>query len=157
MYLAYSVTVLVLVLILALLWKEERRLRRNITHGLASKFWILRERRRYVRFKEQMKIRYNLIHKSSDFINSKTADISKKGLCLVTYEKLKVKDWLNLEVELPDFSKPVTLSGQVFWVKDLQGHDEKGRRLFYVGLRFHKIKPDSEALLLTYLNSVKKS
>jgi len=152
----YSVTIVVLVLILILLWNEERRFRRSITHGLASKFWILRERRRFVRFKEEMKIRYNLLQdKSSKFIPSKTSNVSRKGLCLLTYEKLKVKDCLNLEIELPDFSKPITLTGHVLWIKDLQSHDAQDRRLFYVGIRFSKIKPEFEAMLLTHLNTLK--
>lgn len=157
MYLMHSVTIIVLVLILILLWKEERRFRRSITHGLANKFWILRERRRFVRFKEGMKIRYSLLqHKSSKSVSSKTSDVSRKGLCLLTYEKLKVKDQLNLEIELSDFSKPITLTGQVLWVKDLQSHDAQGRRLFYVGIRFSKIKPEFEAMLLTHLNTLKR-
>ena len=157
MYLMCSVTTAVLVLILILLWKEERRFRRRIAHGLANKFWILRERRRFVRFKEGMKIRYNLLqHKSSNLIPSKTTNVSRRGLCLLTYEKLKVKDWLNLEIELPDFSKPITLTGQVLWVKDLQSHDAQGRRLFYMGIRLSKIKPEFEAMLLTHLNTLKR-
>ena len=157
MYLIYTVTLLVLIIILVLLWKEERRLGRNITYGLANKFWILRERRRFVRFQKEMKIRYNLLHKPSDATESKTADISRKGLCLLTYEKLRLKDWLSLEVELPDFSRPVKLTGQVVWIKDLQSHDEQGRRLFYVGIKFSKIKPEFEAMLLAHLNTLKRS
>lgn len=157
MYLIYTVTLAVLIIILILLWKEERRLGKNITHGLANKFWILRERRKYVRFKKETKIRYHLLHKPSAFTQSKTADISRKGLSLLTYEKLRSKDWLNLEIELPNFSRPVRLTGQVVWTKDLQKQDDQGRRLFYVGIKFSKIKPEFEAMLLTHLNTLKRS
>lgn len=156
MYLAYSVTLIILILILILLWKEERKFRKSINHGLASRYWILKERRRFVRFDEEMKIRYNIMNKSPDLRQTKADNISRTGLCLVTYEKLKEKTYLNLEVELSDFSKPVKLIGQVVWEKDLQTLDAQNRRLFYVGIRFSKINPESEAMLLTHLNKLKR-
>ena len=155
MYLLYSVIMIMLFLILMLLWKEEARFRKNITHGLASKFWILRERRKYIRFDDEIKVRYNVKNKSSNFAYSKTTNISKRGVCLLSYEKLKEKGYVELEMELPRFSKPVKLTGQVVWTKNLQTQDTQGRRLFYVGVRFSKISPESEAILLTHLNALK--
>ncbi|MDP6685764.1 MAG: PilZ domain-containing protein, partial [Candidatus Omnitrophota bacterium] len=70
-------------------------------------------------------------------------------------EKLKAKDFLELELELHDSSKPIKLVGQVMWLKELSRSDEKERRLFYVGIKFAKINPDSEAILLTHLNTLK--
>ena len=153
---AYMLALILLLIILFLLWNEELRLRKNITHGLASKYWILRERRRFVRFKQELKIRYNLKQKPYDLQPSKSVNVSRKGLCLITYEKLKEKTFLELELELPDFSRPVKLIGQVAWTKDMQEQDEKGRRLFSVGIRFLKINPSSEAVLLTHLNTLKR-
>lgn len=151
----YTLTLIILGLILMLLWKEERRFRKSITHGLANKYWILRERRRYVRFKEEIKIRYNILNKSPDLRNVKTSDLSERGLCLLTYEKLKEKSYLNLEMELPHFSKPVRLVGQVVWLKELHARDAQGRRLFHVGISFLEINPEAEALLLTHLSNLR--
>lgn len=156
MYLAYGVTLILLVLILTLLWKEERAFRKRRTHGLATKYWTLRERRRYVRFDDEIKIRYNLVSGSRDSSMTKTSNISKKGLCLVTYEKLRKKSYLALELEFPGFSKPVKLVGQVAWLKELKNQDALGRRRFYVGVLFSKIKPEYEAILLTHLNTLKR-
>ena len=155
MYLLYGVTIIILILILVFLWREEVRFRKKITHGLASKFWILRERRKYVRFNNEIKIRYNIKNVSHDPVYSKAANISRRGVCLLTYERLKEKGYMELELELPRFSKAVKLLGQVIWTKNLQTHDEQGRRLFYVGIRFAKINPESEAMLLTHLNTLK--
>jgi len=137
-----------------MLLREKKRLRNNITLGLARKYWILREKRRFVRFDEEIKIRYNFLQNPSNSHNSKTANISQKGLCLVTYEKLKERSYINLEIVVPGFSKPAKLIGQVAWTKDLQNQDAQGRRLFYAGVKFIKINPAVEAMLLTHLNTL---
>ena len=104
---AYIIALILLLIILFLLWNEELRLRKNITHGLASKYWILRERRRFVRFKQDLKIRYNLKQSPYETQPTKSVNVSRKGVCLITYEKLKEKAFLELELELPDFSRPI--------------------------------------------------
>jgi len=156
MYLAYGVTLILLVLIMTFLWKEEKAFRKRRTYGLASKYWTLRERRRYIRFDDEIKIRYNLVRGSQDSRMAKTYNISKKGLCLVTYEKLRKKSYLALELEVPGFSKPVKLVGRVAWLKELKNQDAIGRRMFYVGVLFSKIKPEYEAILLTHINTLKR-
>ena len=155
MYLFYLTLLIFLLMILALLRSEEKRLKNSTTHGLASKFWALRERRIYVRFDENLKIRYDLLSKTPSFQESKTVNLSKKGVCLLTYEKLERKKHLDLEIEVPGFSKPVKFIGQVMWTRDLRSQDERGRRLFYVGVKFMKIAPEAEAILLTHLNDLK--
>ena len=157
MYLAYGVILILLVLIMTFLRKEERAFAKRTTHGLASKYWTtLRERRSYIRFDDEIKIRYNLVRGSQDSCMAKTSNISKKGLCLVAYEKLRKESYLALELEVPGFSKPVKLVGQVVWLKELKNQDALGRRRFYVGVLFSKIKPEYEAILLTYLNTLKQ-
>ncbi len=158
MFIAYAAILLVLILILALTLKEEIRLRKGITHGIANKYWALREKRRFVRFDEGLKIRYNRTDSDPYADNGiKMRNISRKGLCISTYEKLKQKDTLELEIEVPGFSKPVKLTGSVMWVKELRLPDEHGRRLFYTGLSFGKIGPDAEAILITHLNTLKRA
>ena len=156
MYLAYAIILLVLVLILGLTLKEEIMARKGITHGMANKYWALREKRKFVRFHEDMKIRYNRVNSTSSGRDTKMRDISAKGLCISTYEKLEKKDMLDMEIEVPGFSKPVRLKGSVMWVKELRSADKDGRRMFYTGLRFRKIDPGSEAILITHLNTLKR-
>ena len=156
MYLVYTIILLILVLILGLTLKEEIMARKGITHGTANKYWALREKRRFVRFQEDMKIRYNRIDSASSRRDTKMKNISQKGLCISTYEKLKKKDKLDMEIEVPGFSKPVRLTGSVMWVKELRSPDKDGRRMFYTGLRFGKIGPESEAILITHLNTLKR-
>lgn len=155
MYLAYIVTLFILCLILFLVLAEEARHRNSITHGIANKYWMLRERRHFVRFDSDLKIRYDLIN-SKQTQDADTNNISMAGLCISTYEKLRQKDVMELAVDVPGFSKPVRLTGRVIWVKELHSHDNEGRRIFYTGIKFNKISPDSKAILLTHLNKLKR-
>jgi len=156
MYLIYTIILLILVLILGVTLREEIMTRKGVTHGVANKYWILREKRRFVRFQEDMKIRYNRIGAESSQADTKMQNVSKKGLCISTYEKLKKKDTLAIEIEVPGFSKPVRLTGSVMWVKELRSPDKDGRRMFYTGMKFGKIDPESEAILITHLNTLKR-
>lgn len=156
MYLSYTIILLILILILALTLKEEIRVRKGITQGIANKYWVLREKRRFVRFQEDLKIRYDRISSELNPGNTKMQNVSRKGLCISTYEKLKKKDSLAVEIEVPGFSKPVKLIGSVMWVKELRASDDHGRRIFYTGIRFGKIDPESEAILITHLNILKR-
>ena len=156
MYLIYTIILLILVLILGVTLKEEVMARKGVTHGMANKYWILREKRRFVRFQEDMKIRYNRIGSESNQAITKMRNVSRKGLCISTYEKLKKKDMLAVEIEVPGFSKPVRLTGSVMWIKELRSTDKDGRRMFYTGMKFGKIDPESEAILITHLNTLKR-
>ena len=156
MYLIYTTVLLILILVLIITLAEEIRARRGITHGIANKYWVLREKRRFVRFQEGMKIRYKHINSNPVQDNVKMRNISRKGLCISTYEKLKPKDTLEIEIEVPGFSKPIKLTGCVMWVKELRSPDDQGRRMFYTGMKFGKIAPEAEAVLITHLNNLKR-
>lgn len=156
MYLLYAVVLLVLIFILFLTLKEEVITRRGVTQGIANKYWILREKRKFVRFDEDMKIRYNRVDSEPGAGNTKMVNLSRKGICISTYEKLKEKDTLRMEIEVPGFSKPVKLTGYVMWIKELRSRDDRDRRIFYTGIKFGKIDPGSEAVLITHLNTLKR-
>jgi len=152
----YIIILLVLVLILCATLREEVLARKGITHGMANKYCALREKRRFVRFEEDLKIRYSLIDSKSNHKCTRTKDISKKGLCISTYEKLKKNDLLEVEIEVPSFSKPVKLTASVMWVKEMYSSDKDGKRMFYTGLRSAEIDPESEAVLLAHLGTLKR-
>nr|MBU1328743.1 PilZ domain-containing protein [Candidatus Omnitrophota bacterium] len=156
MYLAYTIILLVLISILVITLIEEIMARKGMTQGIANKYWVLREKRRFVRFQEDLKIRYDRIGSELNPGNTKMRNVSRKGLCISTYEKLKKKDNLKIEIEVPGFSKPVKLIGSVMWVRELRSTDDNGRRLFYTGIRFGKIDPAAEAMLITHLNTLKR-
>jgi len=155
----YTITITILFilgLIYIFLRKEEKRVKDGLTYGLASKFWILKERRRFVRFDQDIKIKYNLLNKTHEPYYSKTSNISSRGVCIVTFERMKDKGYIDLEMDIPNTPKPIKLIGQVMWTKDLQTQDKDGRRLFFAGIRFTKIDPKSEALIISHLKTLKR-
>lgn len=159
MLLGYTIILFVLIIILFLTLREEIMSRKGIIHGRVNKYWILREKRKYVRFDEDLKIRYNRIGiaaPDTDIRQARTQNISRKGLCISSYEKLSKKDSLEVEIEVPGFSRPVKILCTVIWVKELRSIDDLGRRIFYTGIRFSRIDPESEAILITHLNTLRR-
>jgi hypothetical protein len=60
-------------------------------------------------------------------------DASAEGMKVATKEKMFLNDSVSLLVKLPDGHDPLTLNGQVVWVKS------KSPELWEVGLRFHQV------------------
>jgi Tfp pilus assembly protein PilZ len=58
---------------------------------------------------------------------------SAEGSALITKDKFYLNDSLTLEVKLPDKDFPMTIKGQVIWVKD------GSAGMWEVGLKFHDI------------------
>jgi len=58
---------------------------------------------------------------------------SAGGVRITTKERLYLNDNVTLEVELPDGKGPMTIRGEVAWVKN------KNTEMWDVGLKFHKI------------------
>lgn len=156
MYIFYIAAITILITILALLYKEEKKLKCSVIQGIINRYWVLKERRRFVRFKDELKIRYNLlkiIPKNGH--NGHTVNISKSGLCITTYEKLNKKSILDIEVDVPDFPKPARLIGQIVWIKEVPKGEDREKRVFQSGIKISKIDVDSEAMLLTHLSTLK--
>jgi len=60
-------------------------------------------------------------------------DASASGAKITTKERVYLADNVSLEVELSDGKEPMTIRGEVVWVKN------KTAEMWDVGLRFHKI------------------
>jgi len=60
-------------------------------------------------------------------------DASAEGAKISSKERLYLNDSVSLEVELPDGCEPMTMRGQVVWVKS------KDSDIWDVGLKFHKV------------------
>ncbi len=61
-------------------------------------------------------------------------DASAAGARLTTKEKFFINDYVTLDVKLPDGTDPLTLNGQVVWIKTIEPN-----QLWDIGLRFHRI------------------
>ena len=61
-------------------------------------------------------------------------DASAEGAKVSTQERLFINDYVSLDVKLPDGHDPLTLNGQVVWIKTIEPN-----LLWDIGVRFHKI------------------
>lgn len=73
---------------------------------------------------------------------SKTINVSLGGMLISADQHLKVKDYLRLDISLPNRADPFTVFAEVAWA------DEKG-----VGLRFVAVQEEDRESLETYLKT----
>ena len=73
-----------------------------------------KERRRYVRISDSLRISYRL---AADALrtNCRSTDISEGGIRFSLYEKLEIGDTLKLEIQLKDSVEPLYAVGRIAW------------------------------------------
>jgi c-di-GMP-binding flagellar brake protein YcgR len=94
------------------------------------------ERRKFPRFNFLVDVSFK---KKAAFKKEKlsiTKNISGVGVCLISYEELKVDDNLELKVFMPETKKPMKVMGRVAWVREFViGDPQQGKR-YDVGVEF---------------------
>ncbi|MBN2097804.1 MAG: PilZ domain-containing protein [Candidatus Omnitrophica bacterium] len=93
------------------------------------------ERRRYVRLKTCVEVKYTVIGKPGG-IQSLTKNISAGGLCLTTDEKLSTETPLQLELKLPDLKDTIRALGRVVWQKNFESGGKEPKIYFDTGIEF---------------------
>lgn len=95
----------------------------------------------------QTKIEYQLLDKNNKKISPKHAAVSKnvsvEGLSFISGQELKLGDYLDIEIFLPDAPDPVRMEGEVRWSRSLG--EGKG---FQTGVLLKKVnkKPIPETI-----------
>ncbi|MBI5150045.1 MAG: PilZ domain-containing protein [Candidatus Omnitrophica bacterium] len=93
---------------------------------------IEEDRRAFERFNARFPVRFK--DSRNDYgTNISLRNASAQGAQITTKQRLYLNDSVILEVELPDYKEPMTLSGQVVWVTG----DESG--MWDIGLKFHAV------------------
>ena len=87
--------------------------------GWVNRFWVINERRRAVRAKTRVSVRYNSHQVRRAIQEATSRDMSREGLGLVLYEKLNVGTHIRLEIEIPSEVKPLVAVGEVIWIKEV--------------------------------------
>jgi c-di-GMP-binding flagellar brake protein YcgR len=150
----------ILTVILVIYWREERRWRRNrIPIARVQYFWNGAERRDQERVNLVFKARYQVAEETNDVSlpqhEGLTDDLSSTGLKLIVYEKLKVGEKVEMEIEVPPYEL-LKCKGVVVWVKDLapeeRGREEREKRSFAVGLQFTELSPMIAERLSSFVN-----
>lgn len=111
----------------------------------------MKERRKFPRIYENVKVRYKIIKKEDNTFEDKesikfaeAANISLKGACLETEEKIEDGTFLSLEIKLPIFPHPIFVVGRVIWGKSFEDR-------FKVGIKFIKIGEEDSFDIFNYV------
>lgn len=150
----------ILTIILVVYWREERCwLRNRIPVARIQCFWNGAERRDHERVNLVFKARYQVAKEASDLSLSQheglTDDLSSTGLKLIVYERLKIGEKIEMEIEVPP-REILKCKGTVAWVKDLAPEERRGeqreKRSFVVGLQFAELSPVIAERLRSFIN-----
>jgi len=116
-----------------------------------------KERRRYERFDMETRVDYQLVTKvkfrvldkqearaSAEKCSGISRNISAEGMRFISDKKLRKGDRLKLEVFLPGSRKPIPMSAEVMWSKEIFPYEEGGLK-FDTGVRLLRVRSRSVA------------
>ena len=108
-----------------------------------------KERRRYVRISESLKINYRIV---TDALrpNCRSTDISEGGIRFNLYQKLKIGATLKLEIYLKDFPEPLMAISRVVWTKETPGKEYP----FEAGIEFDISAPSFRSGIINHIQSI---
>lgn len=132
--------------------KQRRRARRLVK---LEEYWSGQERRRVERYSIILDIKYTV---DRAFKESKTKDISKKGICLMLDEKLEERSPISIEIKIDSVKRPIRAKGRVIWSREAPDEKSGGqKRLFHTGVEFTRfIDPLNKKRLFDYIRSIEE-
>ncbi len=107
------------------------------------------ERRKYPRFELKMNAKYRVMEQKGVFEASKMRNISAEGLCFESDKKLDIGTRIDLEVDLKDGGKVISLIGEVRWFSAIKAPDSK-KTLYLNGIKLIDIPKSDEGRFLKY-------
>ena len=112
---------------------------------------MIKERRKFKRFDAYMNVRFRPQEVKSQEVRSGEAsglskDLSRDGIKLSTANPLPAGAIVDLEIHLPDETRPIRTTGKVMWSKPGHGEDNG----FDAGVCFLLIDPIDKFRVLDY-------
>jgi len=110
----------------------------------------MEENRRFVRIKWPVVVKYKTIEEpyAQDQIVGK--DISEGGARFIVYERLIKGTKLDMQLEVPFDSMPISAKGEVAWIKKI---GEESAKTFEVGVLFKEMDPQDQKRLRVYIQN----
>ena len=105
-----------------------------------------KERRKFKRFDAFMNVQYRFQDGRSEEGIGLSKDLSREGIKVSTDRSLNAGSLVDLEIHLPDETRPVHTTGKVMWSK--QGGSEAGN--YESGVSFLLIDPVDKFRVLDY-------
>ena len=147
------ILIIVLLLILLALCVDERQKkvsRKQI--GKLLKTWDGSERRKFVRMRTDVPIRYDRSNKKASLRAAKTRDLSIGGICMVITEKLIPRSKLFIEIDTGGPQGPISAKGEVVWIKEkAYTQNSDGIRYFMAGIQFEEVPPKYKERLTRFI------
>ncbi len=103
----------------------------------------MEEKRKFVRLKRNVNIKWAKAKESVSPAEDITMDVSEGGVCFIAYEKLPIGEELNLEIELSN-AKAITSKAKVSWVREFEIIGAKREKGYEVGVQFIDISPQDQ-------------
>lgn len=108
----------------------------------------MREKRRFIRFEIALKVAYIVRKEQKIEKFGTTRDISVQGIQLLTSDKIKPGDKLDLKIFLPEALNPAHIRGIAIWSKE---QDAAKSHSYSAGIDFEKIEEDNKNTFLNFL------
>lgn len=113
------------------------------------------ERRHFPRFSFCVDVVYRLA--SSKDLQSVTKNISRGGVCIIAYERVRESDVLELQIFPPGDTQGFIVNGKVAWVKEFVVGDPNEGKRYDVGVEFLDMDPETAGKLNSCLFTLKPS
>ncbi|MGE5309311.1 MAG: PilZ domain-containing protein [Deltaproteobacteria bacterium] len=111
------------------------------------------ERRQFPRFNLQVDVAVTRLDDlGANDPALKTRNVSRGGVCLISYEPLEASEIIHLEINLPAETESLKVNGRVAWVKEFSiGDDPKVGKRYDVGVEFIDVDEETLDILTNYL------
>ncbi|MCK4462922.1 MAG: PilZ domain-containing protein [Candidatus Omnitrophica bacterium] len=149
------ITVLAMIMLTIVI--DETNHRKRARHLVRLKeYWDGKERRVVERCDVILDVNYSINH---NFKNSKSKNISTRGLGLILEEKLERRTPLTIEVKIDSMKEFIKAKASVMWSKEAVDEEKYSpKRLFETGIKFTRFADAAhEKRLFDYIRSIEKN
>ena len=149
------ITILAMIMLTIII--DEANHRKRVKHMVKLKeYWDGKERRVVGRYNVTLDVNYSINH---NFRNSKSKDISTRGLGLILEEKFERRTPLSVEIKIDDGKESVKAKASVMWSKEAVEEEKySSKRLFETGIKFTRFADTAhEKRLFDYIRSLEKN
>lgn len=154
----YLSIIVVLLGILYMTYREEKRSRPARQYAVEQYWKEQAERREFKRISKMLQIDYLYLsadgkefEKKEGKAQTTTTNISWGGIQILLPEKLQKGTRLSLEIRLEPNRPPVRAVGEVVWMEEADLLDAEGSRVFRTGVKFVGFSSEAHDRLVKFL------
>ena len=148
-----AIELLSVIILAMILWTivtdERKKYARNMREVKLKGFWDGTDRRGGERLNVSLAVKYYV---NGTGVDTKSADISARGIRLLLDEKFEEGTPLRLEIKLPECQRILRSYATVVWSSESPEDEIKGgKRFFNTGLRFYNFQEEDEGKLFDFM------